>query len=142
MPELIWWDNGLARRGTTEDVRGVPNHSGRTSTVAPPLITGGDPAGLLASFQRRLLDSTKRVDYLAAFVLAIWPAVLAYFIGDGAHRTITLELESGDYEFLGYWSRLNWISSFLLARTKTLKRRRQHFKTCQNCRSSSSRDSA
>ncbi len=52
---------------------------------------------------RALLDPTRKLDLLWVWLLAAWPAVLAWLIG--AHRTVTV----GGVEFSGYWDRPNWI---------------------------------
>ena len=48
---------------------------------------------------RRLLDPTKRIDYLIATLLAAWPAAYAFLIG--VHATTD--------DYIGYWDSPQWM---------------------------------
>lgn len=52
----------------------------------------------------RLLDSSRRGDYLIAFAIGAWPVLLAYLIG--AHRTIG--------KYIGYWDSHAWLLAIAL----------------------------
>lgn len=62
-------------------------------------------SGKPSRFLIRLLDRSKKIDYLFAFIIGTWPVSLAYLIG--AHI-----IDVNDYS--GYWETANWWSLALI----------------------------